>query len=341
MKILHIFLCLVLSSMPSYADQHNSVPLLDAAGFDTMMKEISNWGRWGEADQLGTLNLITSAKKAQAATLVRSGVSISLALPMNKVADHVNEKPFKHTPFIFPTGAGPDSEAVLGIDPSALPQAAGDVFEIDYHGFAHSHLDAINHFAYQGKMYNGFAFEQGANGFANLGIENIARQGIVTRGVLVDFPAFFGVDYLQPGRVITTEDFLAWEKASGVKIGSGDALIVRTGRWEAVADKAPWNFVEAAAGLHASTAKFLKERDVAVIGCDGVTDVMPSGVGQRFNPTHELLIIGLGMPIFDNLDLAALTAQVNKEKRPVFMLVAAPLSVAGASGSPLNPLAIF
>jgi len=118
-------------------------------------------------------------------------------------------------------------------------------------------------------------------------------------------------------------------------------LIVRTGRWEAVADLPPWNFVESAAGLHASTAAFLKERDVAVIGCDGVTDVMPSGVGQRFNPTHELLIIGLGMPIFDNLDLAALAAQANKEQRYVFMLVAAPLSVAGASGSPLNPLAIF
>ena len=339
MKILHSFFYLaLLLQWPltlSHAEDHQDAPSLDAAGFDALMEEISNWGRWGPADQLGTLNLITPEKKVQAAALVRSGVSISLALPLNKVSDHVNEKPFKHTPFIFP------SEPVLGIDPSAMPQAAGDVFEIDYHGFAHSHLDAINHFAYQGKMYNGYIFEQDENGFANLGIENIAHKGIVTRGVLVDFPAFFGVDYLQPGRVLTTEDFLAWEKASGIRIGSGDALIVRTGRWEAVADRAPWNFVEAAAGLHASTAKFLKERDVAVIGCDGVTDVMPSGVGQRFNPTHELLIIGLGMPIFDNLDLAALTAQVNKAKRPVFMLVAAPLSVAGASGSPLNPLAIF
>lgn len=341
MKISNVFLFLALTSAVSWADHHKSAPSLDAAGFDAMMKEISNWGRWGEADQLGTLNLITAAKKAEAAALVSSGVSVSLALPMNKVADHVNEKPFKHTPFIFPTGADPDAEPVLGIDVSALPQAAGDVFEIDYHGFAHSHLDAINHFAYQGKMYNGFAFEQDENGFANLGIENIATQGIVTRGVLVDFPALFGVDYLQPGRVITKEDFLAWEKATGVTIGSGDALIVRTGRWEAVADLPPWNFVESAAGLHASTAAFLKERDVAVIGCDGVTDVMPSGVGQRFNPTHELLIIGLGMPIFDNLDLAALAAQANKEQRYVFMLVAAPLSVAGASGSPLNPLAIF
>ena len=215
MKNFQTFLCLavllLLPSILSHADDHKGVSSLDAAGFDTMMKEISNWGRWGEADQLGTLNLITAAKKAQAAALVRSGVSISLALPMNKVGDHVNEKPFKHTPFIFP------SEPVFGIDPSAMPQAAGDVFEIDYHGFAHSHLDAINHFAYQGKMYNGFVFEQDENGFANLGIENIAREGIVTRGVLVDFPAFFGVDYLQPGRVITTEDFLAWEKASGVR----------------------------------------------------------------------------------------------------------------------------
>ena len=89
MKNFHTFLCLAVSlllpTILSHADDHKGVSSLDAAGFDTMMKEISNWGRWGEADQLGTLNLITAAKKAQAAALVRSGVSISLALPMNKV----------------------------------------------------------------------------------------------------------------------------------------------------------------------------------------------------------------------------------------------------------------
>ena len=77
MKILNVFLFLALTSAVSWADHHKRAPSLDAAGFDAMMKEISNWGRWGEADQLGTLNLITAAKKAEAAALVSSGVSVS------------------------------------------------------------------------------------------------------------------------------------------------------------------------------------------------------------------------------------------------------------------------
>ena len=105
--------------------------------------------------------------------------------------------------------------------------------------------------------------------------------------------------------------------------------------------KGPWNFVARAAGSHASVAKWLKARDVAVIGCDGVSDVMPSGVEGLLNPLHELVLVGLGMPILDNLDLDEVAEAAIERNRFEFLFVGAPLRVPGGTGSPLNPLAIF
>jgi kynurenine formamidase len=191
-------------------------------------------------------------------------------------------------------------------------------------------------------MYNGYSFDnQQGKGFNNLGIENVAKKGVFSRGVLVDMPIFLGKKYLEPGVAITVEDLEAWEKASGITISAGDVLLVRTGRWQRIRDKGQWNFVEKAAGLHASVAKWLRERDVAAIGCDGVSDVMPSGVGERLNPLHELVIVGMGMPIFDNLDLETLSMTARAKDRATFLFVAAPLKVVGGTGSPLNPIAVF
>ena len=157
----------------------------------------------------------------------------------------------------------------------------------------------------------------------------------------MDFPKFLGKDYLKAGQALTIEDLEAWEKASRVKVTSGDVLLIRTGRWKQVEIDGLWNFIEEAAGLHASVATWLKERDVAAIGCDGVSDVMPSGVEGKLNPLHELVLVGLGMPIFDNLDLEELARVATEEKRNTFLFVAAPMRVKGATGSPLNPIAVF
>ena len=154
-------------------------------------------------------------------------------------------------------------------------------------------------------------------------------------------PWLEGVDYLEAGTAITAEDLERWEKKTGIRIGSGDVLLVRTGRWEQVRQKGQWNFVAKAAGMHASVAKWLKERDVALIGCDGVSDVMPSGVEGLVNPLHELVLVGLGLRILDNLDLDAVAAAARERNRWEFLFVGAPLRVPGGTGSPLNPLAIF
>lgn len=290
------------------------------------MAEISNWGRWGDQDELGTLNLITPEKRQAAARLVRDGVSVSLALDLNTKSGPWNENPFEHTLYATTFGGH---------------EVAGDSYSVQYHGLAHSHMDGLAHFAHKGQMYNGVSVEVLKDtGTERLGIQN-ASAGVFTRGVLIDMPAFKGVDYLEPGTALTAADLEAWEKATGTRVTSGDVLLLRTGRWEHVRQTGEWDYLEKAAGMHVSVAVWLKERDVAMIGCDGVSDVMPSNTEGLLNPLHELVIVGLGMPILDNLDLDALAAEAAKRDRREFLFVGAPLRAKGGTGSPLNPLAIF
>lgn len=321
-------LALLFSTLPlmqACADSQ-SRELVRKAEFDRWMVEISNWGRWGKDDELGTLNLITPEKRLAAARLVRDGLAVSLALDLNKKQDDLNTSPFIHT---------------LEISKSGGHEVAGDTYSVQYHGFAHSHMDGLPHFIHKGKMYNGFSIDTlKKTGAEKLGIQNV-RNGVFTRGVLVDMPWFKGVDFLEPGTAVTIEDLEAWEKQTGITVASGDVLLIRTGRWERVRQKGQWDFVGNAAGLHASVAKWLKQRDVAVIGSDGVSDVMPSNVEGLMYPLHELVLVGLGMPILDNLDLDPLAAMAQVKNRPVFLFVGAPLRVPGGTGSPLNPLAIF
>lgn len=290
-----------------------------AATIAEWMKELSNWGRWGNDDQLGTLNLITPDKRRRAAGLVSEGVSISLARDVEKVAADDNPNPFEHE----------------------MLSPGMDRFEVRYHGFAHTHLDSLCHFADGDVMYNGVPRDQTTEeGCGKLSIAN-AKNGIFTRGVLVDLAWARGVDYLEPGTAILPEDLDAWERKSGVTIQPGDAVFFRTGRWARRRAVGAWDIGASGAGLHASCARWLRERDVALVGSDFGTDVQPSGIeGQRF-PMHTLLIVAMGTPIFDNADLEALSRACRERERWVFLLTAAPLAVPGGTGSPLNPIATF
>ncbi len=324
MRILIPILLVCLSS-PTFA--FGPPEPMTRAEYDQLMQDISNWGRWGADDELGTLNLITKKTRKSAAKLVRKGITVSLALDLNKVKGPLNANPFEHDVYVAEFSGH---------------QVAGDRYEVDYHGFAHSHMDGLPHFAHKGYFYNGVPYSAAKpEGAEKLGIQNAAINGVFARGVLVDMPAFLGVDFLEPGMAITPDDLKAWEKKNRVKIRSGDVLLIRTGRWAKVEKDGQWNFLEKAAGAHASLAAFLKERDVVMIGSDGVNDVMPSGVEGLVNPLHELVLVGLGLPILDNLDLETLARVAKEQKRATFLYVGAPLRVHGGTGSPLNPLAVF
>ena len=295
---------------------------LTKADIDRMMTELSNWGRWGKEDQLGAVNLITPAKRKQAAAMVKEGVSVSLAHDVEKERAADNSNPFQHTMIL--TG-----------------QFSLDAYSVSYHGYAHTHLDALCHVFYQGKMYNGFSQEEVTQkGAARLSIRNL-KEGIFTRGILMDIARLKGVPYLEPETPIYPEDLNAWEKKAGVKVTAGDVIFIRTGRWARRAALGPWDVGRHSAGLHASCARWLKERGVAILGSDAASDVVPSRVEGVNLPIHQLVLIALGVNIFDNCDLEALAEATAKRNKWEFLLTAAPLAVPGGTGSPLNPIATF
>jgi kynurenine formamidase len=312
------------STMPAAHAQQK----LDKATVDRWMKELSNWGRWGKDDQLGTVNLITPAKRKQAVALVREGHSVSLARDTDKQKAVDNPSPF--TQSMGATGANP----VAG-------QFSVDTYSVLYHGYAHTHMDSLCHMFYQGRMYNGYAqSDVGTAGAANLAVTAF-KNGIFSRGFLMDIPRLRGLKYLEPSTPIHPEDLEAWERKASFKVGAGDIVFIRTGRWARRAEKGPWDVSSKAAGLYASCAKWLRSRDVAVVGSDAGTDVMPSGVEAVTQPMHQLLLIAMGTPIFDNCDLEALSDACQQRSRWEFLVTAAPIPVTGGTGSPLNPIATF
>jgi kynurenine formamidase len=292
------------------------------------MTELSNWGRWGKADQMGTVNLITAAKKKQAALLVRDGITMSIArtADVERAAD--NEMPFGHV--MTATGAQPVADSF-----------AMDTITVSYHGSAHTHMDSLSHMFYRGQMYNGYSQSLVTRRGAQQLAVTAFKHGIVTRGILMDIPRLKGVPYLEPGTPIYPADLDAWEKKTGVTVKAGDAVFIRTGRWVRRIAKGPWDVSKRSAGLHASCLKWLKQRDVAVLGSDAAGDVLPSGVDGVAMPIHQVTLIAMGMPIFDNCELDDLGELANRLRRWEFLLTAAPLPVPGATGSPVNPLATF
>jgi kynurenine formamidase len=313
-------LCWVLLPITTLAQENHKLVKADV---DRWMKELSNWDRWGKDDELGALNFITAAKRKQAAAQVREGYSISLEHDVQTDRSPVNPQPYTVTW----TRRG--------------PQFASDNVSVSYHGYVHSHMDALCHMADDHKIFNGFSDEIVPNqGCAKASILAV-KNGILTRGVLIDIPRLKNVEYLEPDTAVFPEDLEAWEKKIGTKVSSGDVVFVRTGRWARVAAKGPWNLNQGVAGLHASCARWLHDRQIAMLGSDGVSDLLPSPVEGVVQPIHQITLVALGVRLFDNLDLEAVSKAAAERKRWTFMLTAAPLAIPGGTGSPLNPIATF
>jgi kynurenine formamidase len=293
----------------------------NAVEFDALFQEVKNWGRWGPDDQLGSANLVTPAKRRAAAALVKTGDTVSLAHDVLTEKADDNASPFEHT---------------------MLRGNNMDRYAVSYHGYAHSHIDALCHILYKDQTYNGYARAEvnTDKGCTKLGIQNL-KHGIVTRGVLIDIPRLRNLPYLEPGTAIYVEDLEAWERKSGVKIAAGDAVLLRTGRWARRDKLGPWNVGQNAAGLHASVAPWIKARGVAFVGSDAAEDVVPSLVDGQTLPVHTLLITALGINLLDNQDLEALGNTAARLNRWEFMLTINPVPVVGGTGFPLSAIAMF
>jgi kynurenine formamidase len=292
------------------------------ADYERWKKELSNWGRWGKDDQIGTLNLITPAKRKQAAALVKEGVAVSLAADPDTVKAVDNPNPYEVTM----QGIGADRIAV------------------NYHGIAHTHLDSLAHINDNGVFFNGYAPNPATvatERHAKNSIHNV-KNGIFTRGILMDIPRLKGLPYLEPGTPIYVEDLEAWERQAGIKVSSGDALFVRTGVLARPKALGPRRRGRAeggrSAGLDPSVIPWLKQRDIALLASDHPQYVAPA---EKRGAVHDFALLYLGVHLIDNCDLEALSEASAARRRWEFLLTAAPLPIPGGTGSPINPVATF
>ena len=299
--------------------------------FAALFESLRNWGRWGEQDERGALHHLTADRVTAATRLVRDGVSVSLSLPLNT-------EPAIHNPVPADQYMTLLGDRRIATEPV---QFIKDYVGADYHNDGHTHIDALCHVAYQGRLYNDRP--EGAvtaDGAALNSIEAL-KNGLVGRGVLLDIPRLRDAPWLEPGEHVFAEDLEAASRKQGVAVTAGDILLVRTGHCRRLAELGPWNTPEAKAGLHPTAMKFIASRPVAVLGSDGNNDTAPSGTEGVGFPIHVLAINAMGVHLLDYLQLEDLAAECERAGRWEFLLVTAPLRIAGGTGSPVNPIAVL
>lgn len=289
-------------------------PAVAKADIERMMKELSNWGRWGADDQLGALNLVTPETRRRAAGLVKDGQVVSLGKPL-VMADSRR------------AGNAAKDAAKEGSEEKKPMKPYLNDFLGPIHSPRQTHLDALCHLAFQGKFYNGVAADDPAS---RLSI-GVARLGFVGRGVLLDMVELLGKDGFKAVPVLP-EHFDAWEKKTGLRLGPGDCVLVRTGRTISRT---------ARTGLHPNCAAWLKTRDVAVVGTDVGLDIFPSYIDGAPFPVHVLLLDAMGVYVIDDCALEELARKCGEKGRYEFLLMLGPIDIPHGTGSPVNPLVVF
>lgn len=290
-----------------------------------LLHDRNNWGRWGADDQVGAVNLITQAKSLAAASLVRSGRSVSLSRT-------------------FPTAPGPNNPRPASHYMKRHPRAEGsgaavDYMGLEYHGITCTHIDALCHTWDNEGMWNGRKPDEvlSVDGAAWGSIDKW-KDGIITRGVLLDVPAYRGEPYVTEEKPVTGEELAAIAKHEGLSVEPGDALVIYSGRDRWDGEHPVWGSQSSRPGLHGSCLEFLRDTDTSVIAWD-MQDSTPNE--WQLPWTVHGVIFAYGIAIVDNCDLVAVSEAAKAEGRYEFMFVISPLYVPGGTGSPANPLAVF
>ena len=304
---------------------------LSAAQFRALYDRVKLMSQRGPADRRGALNNIAPAQVTAAAGGVRRGRAVSLAAPIESKVATDNPDPAVH--LMTRTGISPVPASGLSF--------AMDRVAMNIHGNADSHIDALCHVIFDGALYNGIdAHAVTAAGATELSIE-VATDGIVGRGLLLDIPRVRGVPWLEPGDHVTADDLIAAEAAQQVRIEPGDLLFVRVGHRSRRRALGPWDSANERAGLHPAALELLAERRIAVLGSDGNNDTAPSTAEGVEFPVHVLAINAMGLHLLDWLQFDDLVAVCEELNRWSFLCVIAPLRLLAGTGSPINPIAIF
>jgi kynurenine formamidase len=300
------------------------------AEFRSLYERLHGRQPWGPGDRRGALNYLTPAETAAACREVSLGRAVSLAAPVEGRATPDNPDPARHR-----MKGPPGAQAGPGLAFSM------DRIEMNIHGNADTHIDALCHVIFDGKLYNGVdAGTITERGAAELSI-GLAAEGIVGRGVLLDVPRTRGVPWLEPGDHVTVDDLLAAERDQGVRVGQGDILLVRVGHRRRRNERGAWDAAAARAGLHPEVMPLLAQRQVAILGSDGNSDTAPSVADGVDFPVHVLAINALGLMLLDYLQFEDLVPVCDEASRWSFMCIIAPLRLPTGTGSPINPIAVL
>ncbi|MFE9629598.1 cyclase family protein [Streptomyces sp. NPDC006463] len=299
--------------------------------FRALYEELRDMCPRAPDDRRGTLGHLTPERVVAATAEVRSGLTVSLAAPIETLSGPDNPEPARHG-MIAPAAGEAVADGLY---------FARDRFAMNVHGDADSHLDALCHVLFDGELYNGVpASSVTPDGARALCVETV-RDGIVGRGVLLDVPRLRGVPWLEPGDHVTADDLTGAEAAQGVRVGPGDMLFVRVGHRLRRLEHGAWDAARARAGLHPTAVRFLAERQVAVLGADGNHDTAPSAVAGIDFPVHVLAMHAMGLHLMDYLQFEDLTQACTRAGRWSFLCVVAPLRLPSATGSPVNPIAVL
>jgi kynurenine formamidase len=301
-----------------------------------------NWGRWGEDDQLGALNLLTGDVVRAGAASVRHGTVLSLSLPIkgstsSGIAETVPHLKGRPLPQHFMSVDGADYEAWVKL-PAGGRGIADDALMISPHGTA-THMDALCHMWTGKQIYNGHASSRiRSYGATRCGMESV--PGIATRGVLFDAPAFRGVDVLAPDDRISAADLETMSQRMGLTIGQGDAVVIRTG-WPTVYAESPERYWGGEPGLSSDAAYWLAARDIALVASDNsaISGLNAEGRADETldDDIHMIFLWRHGIYLIEMLWLEELA----RAGQSSFLFVVAPLKIVGGTGSPVNPLAVL
>jgi kynurenine formamidase len=304
-------------------------------------ESLSNWQRWGPDDRLGTLNHITREKRTSAAASIKLGRTVSCARAIATGAQVNDYEGIAPQRYMLASGEGLSQ----GQDEAGGPRGVGfaEYLGFVFHGVRMTHLDGLAHESWDGLLYNGLPAASVTThaGATQLDIVS-ARDGVFTRAVLVDIARHRGVPWLEPGEAVTrgeVEDFLT---STGTSISPGDGLLLRTGYFARVAEHGLVDEkIAGRAGWHASCLPLFHEHDIAFIASDTAQDVKPSGYPSVRNPIHLVGLVAMGLWLVDNCDFEELSAQCAELGTQSFAMTFAPIPFTGATGSPVNPLALF
>lgn len=291
----------------------------------------NNWGRWGDQDERGTLNLIDDAAILRAVSVPKSGRVYQLGLPIQRT----------DIPLVEYRGAPQRLTLVNHIDEHMYEPYGGtpgtgcheDIIVVASH--SSTHMDALCHVYADGAAYNGVTNDKMEvfAGATKLGIEKAGP--VVTRGVLIDVASSKGVDWLEAEYVITRADLEAAIAEQGVEVHPGDAVLIRTG-W------VDWFFANgkhmslAQPGIGLEAARFLASLDPAAVCADNTAvEAQPFDQGE-FLGSHVVLLQQHGIHLIEHLNLSELSRDGVRE----FLFCTIPLKVTGATASPVNPIAI-